>query len=98
MKPEDIVKEMMAQQQTNHQLEPQQARVINFCDRTDEPDSDNLDQDENEEEPDEDEDEDEEMEEERKMAYKIEYQQRQNAGPPSSGGSGSTPSFVTMVQ
>ncbi|KAI4372148.1 hypothetical protein MLD38_010420 [Melastoma candidum] len=94
-KPEDTVKEM------NHCSEQQQqARTVDFGDdkAEDAADHDNPEQDEGQLDMVDDED-DEETEEESKMAYKIEYQQqRQNSGTPNGDGSGSAPSFVTMVQ
>ncbi|KAF8393448.1 hypothetical protein HHK36_021692 [Tetracentron sinense] len=72
LKPADIVKELIEQQQL----------VMDVYDKIEEPDSDNLDP-----EDDEDDDEDEGAEEERKMAYKIEFQ-RQNTGSTNGGGNG----------
>lgn len=72
----------------------QQQLLVDDYDKIEEADSDNIDQ---EEEEDEDEDEDEELEEERKMAYKIEFQRHENAGPPNGGGNGA-PSFLAVVQ
>lgn len=90
MKPEDIVKKLIMEQQVQYQ--GQQQLMVDDYDKTEEDDTDNIDQEEEEEE---DEDEDEELEEDRKMGYKMEFQ-RQNAGPPN-GGNGA-PSFLAAVR
>lgn len=89
MKPEDLVKQLIDQQE---QEETQQLEVDDYDKIDDEAYSDNIDDDEDTDELEDD--------ESKKMDYKIEFQQRQNTtGPSNEGtGNGAPPSFLAMVQ
>lgn len=73
--------------------------MANF-DKLEEPDSDHIDHDEDEFEEDDEDDEDDDDEEASKMAYKIQFQRQNAAGPSSSsnGGGNAPNSFLAMVQ
>ena len=91
LKPEDIVKELMKQQENYQQQQPQVQELIvdDDYDKIEEPDSDDIEQ--------EDEEDDDEVDND-KLEYKIEFQ-RQKAGPSSTeGGNGVPSSFMAMVQ
>ncbi|CAK7357540.1 unnamed protein product [Dovyalis caffra] len=102
-KPEDIVKELMKQQGTQHQRQhqnhQQQQLVVDDYDKMEEGDSENVNEDEYDEEDvgDEDDEDDEALQEEGKVAYKIEFQ-RQNTSNATNGGGNGAPSFLAMVQ
>ncbi|KAJ6293343.1 hypothetical protein OIU78_025347 [Salix suchowensis] len=99
-KPEDIVKELKKQQGTHQQ----QHLMVDYYDKMEEGDSENVnedeydDEDEGEEDEEEEEEEAEGLQEERKMAYKIEFQRQNTSSAANGGGTGAPPSFLAMVQ